>query len=84
MPQLMAKLVAACKEHTPQSTSSPNVKSIMSSFMKKYVNARVGGYLKGEHQRYCEKKGQRTKGVTSLRDKMYVLGKLGGKSKQVS
>ena len=53
-----------------------DVKNVCKTFVRKYMHARVGGHIRGIAERAAEKKGVRTKGGCSLRDKLYnVTGK---------
>ena len=48
-----------------------DVKDVCKTFVRKYMHARVGGHIRGMAERVAEKKGVRTKGGCSLRDKLY-------------
>ena len=71
------KMIDICK-HTLPEGSPPHIKAVCSTFVRKYIHARVGGHIRGNQERDSEKRGVRAKGGCSLRDKLYNLS---GKSK---
>ena len=44
--------------------------TVVRTFVRKYTNARIGGYVAGGVQRNAESKGQRVKGGGNLREKL--------------
>ena len=50
-----------------------NMKIVCTTFVRKYTHARIGGHIRGRQERVSEKRGIRSKGGCSLRDKLYNL-----------
>ena len=64
-----------CQQHIPDGKTKV-IKTVCSTFIRKYTHARVGGHIRGKAEREAEKRGVRSKGGSSLRDKLYnVCGK---------
>ena len=59
--------------------SPHDVNFVCRMFIRKYTHARIGGYIKGQHEKVMESKGIRAKGACSLRDKLYNVSN--GKNK---
>lgn len=60
------------------------INTVIKTFVRKYTHARVGGHIRGTAERDAEKKGVRSKGGSSLRDKLYnITGKQKDKQKSL-
>lgn len=67
----------------PAGIDSQNIQTVVETFIRKYTNARIGGFVKGGAERHAEKKGQRFKGGGTLREKLtHVAGTKGNDLKK--
>jgi hypothetical protein len=70
-PQTLEMFSTICQRYVPHSTPQGVIKLVCSTFVRKFTHARIGGFIKGVEEREVEKKGCRSKGGCSLRDKLY-------------
>ena len=77
---IQAKILVTCTQHfmevSQQVVSCGDeklLKTVCATFVRKYTHARVGGHIRGKQEKLSEKRGVRSKGGCSLRDKLYNL-----------
>ena len=57
---------------------------VVKTFIRKYTHARIGGFVKGGTERNMERKGHRSKGGGTLREKLtHVAGVKGQREKRI-
>ena len=47
------------------------LEKVCKTFVRKYTHARLGGHIRGRQEQQAEVKGHRSKGGSTLRDKLY-------------
>jgi hypothetical protein len=59
-----------CQQLIPDGKAEA-INAVCETFIRKYTHARIGGHIRGKAEREAERKGVRSKGASSLRDKLY-------------
>ena len=68
-----------------QMQNTDETRLVLSAFLRKYIHARIGGYITGHASRRAELKGSRNKGGGTLREKLtHVVGKKKNRSRRSS
>ena len=62
---------AACRKCGAYDCTEEQMREFVKVFIRKFTNARLGGYVKAEGDRMAEQKGCRGKGGANLRDRLY-------------
>ena len=60
----------------PTLREATSTETVINTFIRKYVHARIGGYVSGRAGRQAEKKGARSRGGGTLREKLTHVVKM--------